>query len=346
MQRTQAELDMVLALFEAAGSPKSMENLRWQYWKPEMPLLVDCYASKAEIGALYALSPVRFRVGSAVVLGAQSIDTMTAANHRGQGLFVSMAKALYPRASSEQVKLSYGFPNLNSAHGFFNHLDWTNMGPLPLLMRPLHTKYWTDRFSAKYLRRFGGLTLPDVTIPLLPQRHIWPVHTVTHFDERFTQLWHDTCSDTTVGVERDAGYLRWRLSKPNQPYQTLAIFDRDTLFGYVTFVVNTKRGGRLGYVMELQHSLGRGDAGAQLLHAAMRSMQSQKADAVLAWVLPHSPQRKVYRRAGFAALPVRMHPAELHFGARVLHHDTSVSPFAGVTQRCNWYLSYLDSDSI
>jgi GNAT superfamily N-acetyltransferase len=340
MRRTDDDLRMLQDLFVASGSPKQLDKLRWQYWKPDAPLLVDCLANDTQFGAVYAISPVRFRCGDNVVWGSQSLDTLTGAAHRGKGLFVKLASSVYQRAGTENVELVYGFPNQHSAHGFFTKLGWTNLDPVPFLIRPLRSAYWTERLSKKYLR---GVSLPNVAIPLLPQRTSLPITNVITFDERFTELWHRSCNANTVGIERDATYLRWRLSKPDENYQTLAIFERDTLLAFVTFTVKAKHGGSIGYVMELLHDRTRPDAGAQVLHAAMREMKSQNADAVLAWNLAHSPQRPAYHRVGFFPLPEKLRPIELHFGVRAIGSSMAAT---SIGNRRSWYLSYLDSDTV
>ncbi|MEZ4238042.1 MAG: hypothetical protein R3F59_18230 [Myxococcota bacterium] len=106
--------------------------------------------------------------------------------------------------------------------------------------------------------------------------------------------------------------------------------------------VQDKHGGRVGYVMEVLHVPDDHRAGEILLGAALDDLVASGADVALAWCLEHSPNRTTYRRLGFRSLPESVRPIELHFGVRAL----DAPPDAALGNRRNWYLSYLDSDTV
>jgi GNAT superfamily N-acetyltransferase len=78
--------------------------------------------------AYYGIFPIRVKIGGRIVLAAQSGDTMTHKDHQGKGLFTGLAKQTYETAKEEGVAFVFGFPNQNSAPGFFRKLNWK---PLP-----------------------------------------------------------------------------------------------------------------------------------------------------------------------------------------------------------------------
>lgn len=82
------------------------------------------YSTSGEPAAFYGVYPVLLKKNDVMILAAQSGDTITHPKHQRQGLFTRLAKATYELAKSEGVKIIFGFPNSNSAHGFFNKLDW------------------------------------------------------------------------------------------------------------------------------------------------------------------------------------------------------------------------------
>ncbi|MBM4780049.1 MAG: hypothetical protein GQE15_20280 [Archangiaceae bacterium] len=63
---------------------------------------------------------------------------------------------------------------------------------------------------------------------------------------------------------------------------------------------------------------------------------------MIAWCLEHSPNHRAYRSNGFFPLPERLRPIELHVGVRSLAAPAE----ANLGNRRNWYLSYLDSDTV
>jgi GNAT superfamily N-acetyltransferase len=295
------------------------------------------------LAAVYASLPGMLRIGGQRRLALQSLDTLTGPDFRGRGLFVTLAKRMFERASESGVACIYGFPNGNSAHGFFKKLGWRSLDPVPFLIRPLRLDYVAARLKiGDRVRSF----LPDV-----PLRNPFgktsndAVREVHSADERMTRLWNRFASKIGVAVDRDAAYLQWRLfDKPDEAYRTLVLEDGGELRALCSFAVKDKHGGRIGYVMELLcDPSARGLlAASTLLGAAVRSMSDEGADAVLAWVLPNSLTMPVFVRHLFFTLPEKLRPIELHFGVRAF--DASVASIVG--DRKNWYLSYLDSDTV
>lgn len=333
--------------FEDNGSPRTMERLSWQYARnPTGKIYVDFAIDPAQpelIAGIYAVQPARMRVGATLRLGVQSVDTLVDARYRGQGLFVKMARAVYARCERENVALVYGFPNGNSAHGFFERLSWEPLDPVPFLVRPLNTGYATDRLlrSQPWSRWIPRWSLPIVPATLLsPGWRIEPLHT---FDERTDRVWREFSRGIELSVERDAVYLNWRFRDHySKAYTQLALYDGDSLLGFVVYAVLGKHGGSVAYIMELQHERWRTDVGRALLEAALRGARDAGADVVLSWCLPHSPNRGVYRSQGFVDLPQRFWPIELHVGAR----GFSVPAWMDLSDPARWYLSYSDSDTV
>jgi len=357
MRREPGELERFARCFANNGSPKRPEVLAWQYAdNPTGELFVDFAlppGPAGDLAAIYATLPVRIRIAGQVTLATQSVDTITDAGFRGRGLFVRLAKATYARAAAAGAKLVYGFPNGQSAHGFFERLDWTTLDPVPFLIRPLRTRYLVERLPLGAYARF----VPDLPLfvsldPIVgwfggrfgrPGR----LEPITRFDERATALWHAVAGDSLVGVERDARYLNWRLvdkpiEKSIERYDNAAVTDGDRLTAFASHCVKDKHGGRIGYLMEALARPGERGALRMLVSRALADMTRQGADVALAWCLPHSPSYRVLLAAGFVPFPERFRPIELHAGVRAFDAGLART----VADRDRWYLSYLDSDTV
>ncbi|MBX3154690.1 MAG: GNAT family N-acetyltransferase [Deltaproteobacteria bacterium] len=335
MLRTEADLDLFGQCFAINGSPRPADHLRWQYLdNPTGELFVDfALARNDKLAAIYASMPVTFRIAGQRRLGIQSVDTMTDSEFRGRGLFLTLARQTYARARDAGVALVYGTPNANSAHGFFNRLDWSELGDLPFLIRPLRTKY--------FLERLGAPWTPDLPIPVGWRSR--RATSVDRFDERFTELWRQFSRTIGVAVERDARYLNWRLvEKPSERYETNAIFDGDRVRAFTSHCVQKKERSAVGYVMESLCLPGEQRALRGLLRTCLVDMAKQEVDFALAWCFPHSPTYSSFLRCGFVPLPRRMWPLEIHVGAHAFAPDVSTY----VTDRRHWYLSYVDCDTV
>lgn len=346
MERSEEDLSRFKACFDRNGSPRTVEHLRWQYFdNPTGKLYVELAVppeDASRLAGIYSVMPIRLWVEGAVTTGVQSLDTLTDQDFRGQGLFVKMAKRVFDRCASDHVACVYGFPNKNSAHGFFQRLEWQRLDPVPFLLKPLRANYALRR--VKQLGEVASL-LPSIPLTLglrarLDRRA--DVRVIDRFGAEFDSLWSDFAARIPVAVHRDAEYLNWRLvDKPGHFYRRLAIYRGDQVVAFVAYDVQDKHGGRVGYILELLHRPGEAAAARRLLRLATRELYLSGAEVILSWCLEHSPNRSAFLREGFLPLPEKLRPIELHVGARAL-----AQPQAPFGDRTRWYLSYLDSDTV
>jgi hypothetical protein len=80
---------------------------------------------------------------------------------------------------------------------------------------------------------------------------------------------------------------------------------------------------------------------AELLMSEIGRLRSRGVELVLAWSFPGSANYKTLRKAGFIPLPQRVRPIRIWFGNKP---QSAVASCAN--DRSQWYLSYLDSDTV
>lgn len=310
-------------------------RLAWRFEKNPASTGIFSVATDAAQGnvvGINAFAAARLKMGERTVLGFQSMDTIVDPVCRGQGLFTRLLKAFYEAAPELKTFLLYGFPNGNSAPGFFNKLGWTRLSSPPFLIKPLRTGYFAKRILGDAGKYFD--------LPLAFARAPQGIETITRFDERFTRLWKKFSEKVPCALERNADYLNWRIAdNPEFTYTTKAVVENGELKAFLTYTELEKHGGRIGYVME---AMGDEAALAKLFRAMTAEFMHKKVDAVLAWCPPHAPNHKAHRRAGFLPMPEKIRPIELHFGARLF----PVSEGEPGLKYEDWYLSYLDSDTV
>lgn len=347
MERTEDDLARFKETFERNGLPKSRALLAWQYRdNPTGKLYVDFAiptGDDARAAAIYSVMPVFLRLNGQVTLGTQSLDTLTDTDFRGKGLFTKMAQNVFARCQADGVACVYGFPNGSSAPGFFKKLGWARLDPVPFLVRPLRSNFFLRRLGPlqSLASKVPSLPLGKLSRPSLPRSH--EVRPITRFDASFDSLWERFAQGIGAAVHRDARYLSWRLlAKPEMKYRVLGLYESGQLIAFCAFDVQDKHGGRVGYVLELLHEPGRTDDAQRLLQECISELAADGAEVVLAWCLEHSPNHRAYRGNGFFHLPERLRPIELHVGVRPLAAPAE----ANLGNRRNWYLSYLDSDTV
>ena len=98
-----------------------------------------------------------------------------------------------------------------------------------------------------------------------------------------------------------------------------------------------KHGGSIAYLMEAMGGSGLED----LLQSELARLRDRGVELVLAWSFPWSPNYRTLRKCGFLPFPRALRPIEIWFGAKSYSRRG-----AEATDLKNWYLSYLDSDTI
>lgn len=347
MRADAHDLELFRACFaKNSERPRSKESLEWQYFANTTgKLFVDVALAPGEqkLAAIYASLPGYMRIAGQRRLMLQSLDTLTDADFRGRGLFVKLAKETFRRAADDGAALIYGFPNGSSAPGFFKKLGWSPLDPVPFLLRPLRLSYAADKLKLPAAARAIVPSTPLVA-PFGRRRRKGVVE-LASADARITKLWERFSTGIGVAIDRDARYFDWRVfRRPDAGYRTFAFDDGTDLKALVVFTIKDKHGGRIGYVMEVLHdgTFAGKRAASHLLGLTIREMSDAGADSVLAWSMAHSPSFPIYARHAFFPLPERLRPIELHFGVRAF--DDAIAGL--VTQREQWYLSYLDADTV
>ncbi|MBC7603792.1 MAG: GNAT family N-acetyltransferase [Ramlibacter sp.] len=120
------------------GFDRGDEHYHWKFRdNPAGPPIIALAEAEGKIVGQYALWPTQLRLGTELVSGAQSLDTMTHPDFRGQGMFTVLAEECMRYAAARGVEALYGFPNDNSQPGFVRKLDWDCTGLVPMWIRPL-----------------------------------------------------------------------------------------------------------------------------------------------------------------------------------------------------------------
>ena len=336
--RGQEELiSIIQAMFLGQGEEKSLDRLQWQYMGPLggafISLAHTSLGPKDGAAALYTAFPVQFLIHGKKYLAVQSFDTLTVEKFRGQGLFTILANNLYETVHNEDIDLVFGIPNGSSVKGFSKYLKWTFIDPLPMLARPI---------GLRYLRVRLKLRSPRLSDLGLPRQHSH-IEEVENCPEDIDDLFTRVASDEYVGVVRNKEYLDWRLKRPGATYRLFTYrSSAGELQAFGVYELVHKHGCSLGYVMELMHDPSQPHASQSLLKAMTTEMKSRGADLVFAWSMSTSPLRRSFRSNFYFPFPEWMRPIELHLGFRKFTRSISDSELS----RENWYISYLDSDTV
>lgn len=170
-------------LVDVFGRPElfTKEYVKWQYADNPAGNIVGFNAMAGEdFAAHYVTQPFYGLMEGQKVKGLLSLNTATADNHRGKGLFTQLAQKTYEAAANEGYSFVIGVANQNSVGGFVKKLGFQLVSQLDALIgvgslslpQPkndiLYERYWdkelldwrlahptSQYFTKKYLQHKG-----------------------------------------------------------------------------------------------------------------------------------------------------------------------------------------------
>ena len=338
-----AELDDEVAqafvrLFPGDEADKSTDRLRWRYHEgPHGPghiVLARDLAAGGRIIGLIGLISLQLRSSAGPVESFQAVDVIVDPTYRGRGVFAGMGQAVIEGAAQIGKDVLWGFPNDNAAPAWFGRFAWLNFGTVPFMIRPLRSGYFLGRIAS-------GLSRLNFPLIQVRSKADPGVKEIRDFGSDFDELWQ-RFAPAGPAVERNSRWMRWRLlDRPASHYRIVATEgEGGGLAAIVASVLLNRHGGRILYVLE---AIGvDAETTARLLKHEISLAAGRGADAALCWCPANAPNRSGYRRAGFLPFPDRLRPVTIHFGARPLREGRAHA----VRDGHDWYLSYLDSDTV
>lgn len=109
----------------------SIRGFRQRYLNNPMGKVVSFNAFyKDEIVAHYACIPYKMKIDGQIVLGLLDIATVTHPDHRGKGLFKTLAQRTFQYAKENGFEFVLGVANANSFPGYMKHFPFTFVGQL------------------------------------------------------------------------------------------------------------------------------------------------------------------------------------------------------------------------
>ena len=298
------------------------------------PGLWLCKRDGAIVGQ-QATVPVLLKVGEKQLRAAWGIDLMVHPQWRLKGVAPALSAAY---EKSADILLGLGLSD--GAHRAYARSGWTDMGMLPLFVRPLNPQAcgpalqsggWLARLaprsvvkgSAHVIGRFASAV---TGVSLEP---------VAAFDEQVDRVWAISSRDYPVLVQRDYISLRWRFDEvPNRTlYQRHYLIRNGRAIGYAVTRFDRWRGQPIGRVVDYlieRRSL------PVLLALVIQELSIKRVVAVFIEQL-HAQSEGVLRSLGCFGVG-----AATRF---IVKTPAGASSLAGaLNHRAHWFITRGDSD--
>ena len=327
--------------------------VQWKYFQNPAGQIHGCCAEiEGQIVGFYGNAPLRIKVGTEVIAGAQALDAMVAPAARRHGLFVKLGDWVHTHMTEAGVALSYGIPNPISRAGLVKRMGWDYPGEIPRYVRVLDPGAVVEASGLKGLKAQAYRLALRAIQALRPGSRPSPadsrvqIREVTAFDARFDDLWVQVAGDFPIAVVRDCAYLTWRYAQNPLVRYTILIAERDgVLCGYTILSHRDMEKGVLA-VAELIVVPGDVSAGLALLAAATAYAQKAGAAQVQCWMLPqHAFYTRLLERSGFIYGTGRFLPGLFRYTTSLivkLPADSTLSP--DPRHLAHWYMTMGDQD--
>jgi len=342
----------IMELWRAVYSDRQFDGEKWlRLWQwmykanPAGNGWIWLAEDKGRIVGQYAIVPVKMKVGTKIILAAQSVDTMTHPDYRRQKMFETLAQKVYEDAAADDVFLIYGFPNQFSHPGVINRLSWFDVSNMQIMLKSLN---WRNAVKLRVRNRLLQIALAigaDLVFDELFWRAQKPpiieglnINQVTAFDERFDEFWNRICNQSQIMVVRNRDYLNWRYSTPDANYSIFTAEKDHRICGYIVLQHNIQEGMKISTVFDLMATP------EEIMHClisrAIEESRQKGIDIIIYSSITNKAYHRILRRNGFMSLPFKKGS---YF--TVYSSSSSISKeFLSNSQ--NWLVQTGDSDAI
>lgn len=284
--------------------------------------------------------------------GAVSTATVTNKSVRGQGIFTKLAAKVYRDIAIAGAKIVYGFPNSQSINGFTKRLEWFEVAPFPVHVKPVDTSAFIGKIiGGNTIARLVGaacnifLRLIDGEVRIRHRRAGINFREVNDVPDALDNLWKTSSVAGKLAVVRNKKYLVWRyLEKPFFSYDIHVAISGDEKFcGCIITHTTEKFGMKILFVMELIAE--KDDAVVcQVMLDELTRIARMKGAAAISLLIPSgNPNRFIYLKNGYLPIPRRLFPQDIFWCAKVNSPD--IDP-KYARDRKNWYISWGDLDVV
>lgn len=289
--------------------------LKWQYEaNPAGPARIQLARDMEtdQLAGQYVVIPMRFKAYQKTVNGILSLNTLTRQIYTGQGIFTGLAKTVYQDGAEHGFQFCYGFPNPNSYPGFTKKLGFTDLGCVPLLLRPLNPK-------ALVKQKVGSTLLASLAFPFQLYYKVkdraddhYEVYPLTAFDlSEINAFWSKVQDKYPIMGIRDADYIRWRyFENPYRDYQIYGIHRKNSsqLIGYIVGRCTEVEGISSGMIVDFLVDPSVPAAGTLLLNRLLRFFVDNNMDLAGSLMLPHTEESRILKANGFITCPKALEP--------------------------------------
>ena len=337
-----SDLDELIELsksYYTSGDIIDKNYLHWQYLKNPagVPFLFTSRENATgNLAGQYLVIPTNYQINGIAISGSLSLNTLTHPDHRGKGLFTKMANATYVDCAKNDNYFTTGFPNPMSYPGFVKKLDFTHLGDIPLLVKPLKPFKIAMSYFKKGKEKHGD------EIDFKSAEH---KKNIREFDfnneedkQKYNSFWNKVKTNYPISTNKDFDFLKWRYcDHPTKKYKVFCSFNGSDISGLIIMRAEYVWGFNAGIIMDVM-LLDFEDK--VLLRFASKSFRKMNLDFIVAL---HSNIREhnTLKKSGFFNIPQKLLPQKIHY---IVRKNKAFESEGEIIKAENWKLTFGDYD--
>lgn len=322
--------------------------LQHQYFKNPsgdavISLAVD---TDGTLAGQYSVCPVRVKAFDEEASCTLSLNTLTKASHRGQGIFTKLAEETYDQIKNTAL-FCYGMPNQNSYKGFLTKLNFKEIGVLSLFLKPLKpSKMVREYLHSKFLSR---LALPmDLIFKLRGLRNPSQEYKIIEVTEENLDLmdrfWAGVKSKYPVIFVRDSKFIRWRyLELPLREYSLYTVLHRGDPVAFSAGRIIEVSNMNCGMLADFLVMPGAEAAGKMLLEFLGKKFSDNGASLMGGLMRKSAQEAAIMKNSGFYLCPKAFEPQPFPLIVRLFDEKLQQTEIMDFNQ---WFFTMGDYDVV
>lgn len=301
--------------------------------------------TKMQIAGQYVIWPMQFMVESNKIKCAHSLNTLTGKQYRGQGVFTGLAEENYETACKKDITFIYATPNPNSYPGFIKKLSFTELGRLPLLLRPLKPSQMVKEFlQFNLLSGLAGLFDGIFSAKMKNDDGVSIVDINPDNVELLDVLWENVQDKYPIMNIRDSAYVKFRyLEMPRREYHPVIAMKNGMPVAWAVGRIMEVAGMQCGMIADFLFQSGEEAAAKILLDKLLVKLQENGASVAGSLMLSHTEEAKILKSKGFFKCPRKLEPQPFPLLVRILDATRADKK---ILQLSNWFFTMGDYDVI
>jgi hypothetical protein len=279
-------------------------------------------------------------------LAAQSVDILTHAKFRKQGIFTSLAGLCYDETNKNNVDVKICYPNNNSFPGFVKKLDWKHIFTVEErvfvlnVRKTVRAKLKNTAFriaGSAILSIWSGINSSKLLLKANPETETKEIST-DQIDYDLISKWLNICF--SYFVDRSKEYFLWRYDQNpvDKDFIVKSVSIKGTIVGYYILKIKKypHRGELLiGHIMEFLYDPENSSVKKEMIKDILLNGKKYKLDLIHAYTHKDQPDYSAYRSSGFLKADHKNYIIRLN--------DNSIN-YPEITNPKKWFIALGDSD--